>query len=79
MCVLGRGSLFIREEALKPFSQPGGLSTQLFAEGTALVQVQLLLETVFTSLLQPGPLTPARTHVPLPPPLLLLNLALRNS
>lgn len=40
MCV-GKGGLFfflIKEEALKPFGQSAGLSTQLFAEGTALVR-----------------------------------------
>lgn len=58
MCIRKRVS-FIRKEALKPFSLSAELSTQLFAEDIALVQVRLLLETVFTSPLCPLPLHPS--------------------
>ena len=63
MCVLGKRSfiiivIIIREETLKALSQSAGQSTQLFAESTTLVQVQLLLERVFTSLLHPLPSHP---------------------
>lgn len=57
----GEGCLFFfsffREEALKSFSQSAGLTTQLFAEGTAL------LEIVFALTLTPSDLPSQHTFV----------------
>lgn len=56
----GRGVFFFfffREEALKSFSQSAGLTTQLFAEGIAL------LEIVFALTLTPSDLPSQHTFV----------------